>query len=57
LSTILDSARMFTGIIQAVGKVRAIEQRAQQMRLSLDAGKLSLADVKLGDSIAVSVRV
>lgn len=45
---------MFTGIIQAVGRVRACEARAQQMRLSIDAGSLSMADVRLGDSIAVS---
>jgi riboflavin synthase len=45
---------MFTGIIQAVGRVSALVQGEQQMRLSIDAGTLPLADVKLGDSIAVS---
>lgn len=45
---------MFTGIIQAVGRVRALEQHAQQMRLAIDAGTLPMGDVKLGDSIAVS---
>ena len=45
---------MFTGIIQAVGRVCALTQSAQHMRLSIAAGALPLADVKLGDSIAVS---
>jgi riboflavin synthase len=45
---------MFTGIIQAVGRIASLEQGANQMRLGIDAGALSLADVKPGDSIAVS---
>ena len=45
---------MFTGIIQAVGTVRAIEQRAGDVRLGINTGKLDLSDVTLGDSIAVS---
>ncbi|MGB5474083.1 MAG: riboflavin synthase [Gammaproteobacteria bacterium] len=45
---------MFTGIIQAVGKVAALEQRGGDLRIAIDTGKLPLADVGLGDSIAVS---
>ncbi len=45
---------MFTGIIQAVGKVSALESRGGDVRIVLDAGKLPMADVKLGDSIAVN---
>lgn len=45
---------MFTGIIQAIGRVRAIAHGPQQMRLEIEAGGLSLADARLGDSIAVS---
>ena len=45
---------MFTGIIQAVGKVSASQTRAQDVRLSIAAGGLDLADVQLGDSIAVN---
>jgi len=45
---------MFTGIIQAVGRIASLEQGANQMRLGIDSGTLSLADVKPGDSIAVS---
>ncbi len=43
---------MFTGIIAAVGKVTAIQQNAQDITISVDAGTLDLSDVKLGDSIA-----
>ncbi|MGR9014762.1 MAG: riboflavin synthase [Gammaproteobacteria bacterium] len=45
---------MFTGIILAVGKISAIEQKAGDCRLTVTTGKLSLQDVALGDSIAVN---
>jgi riboflavin synthase len=45
---------MFTGIIEAVGSVRAIEPRGGDVRLSIATGKLDLGDVKLGDSIATN---
>ncbi|MEI6069399.1 MAG: riboflavin synthase [Methylococcaceae bacterium] len=45
---------MFTGIILAIGKIAAIERRAGDCRLKIDTGSLSLADVALGDSIAVN---
>lgn len=45
---------MFTGIIEAVGKVLSSSQTAGDMRLVIDAGGLDMADVKLGDSIATS---
>lgn len=45
---------MFTGIIQAVGKVAALDPRGGDLRIAIDTGKLPLADVELGDSIAVS---
>lgn len=45
---------MFTGIIQAVGTVGNIEQRAGDVRLTIRIGKLDLSDVALGDSIAVN---
>jgi len=44
---------MFTGIIQAVGTVSAIEQGTGDVRLGINTGKLDLSDVSLGDSIAV----
>lgn len=45
---------MFTGIIQAVGTVRAVERQGGDMRLRIATGKLDLADVQLGDSIATN---
>ena len=45
---------MFTGIIQAIGSIGRIEQRAGDVRISIHTGKLPMADVELGDSIAVS---
>ncbi len=43
---------MFTGIIQAVGTVAAVVQKGDDARLTIQAGKLDLSDVGLGDSIA-----
>lgn len=45
---------MFTGIIQAVGKISAIESLQQGVRLNIDAGGLDMSDVTLGDSIAAN---
>jgi riboflavin synthase len=45
---------MFTGIIQAVGRVARIEPRGGDLRLHLDTADLDLSDTQLGDSIAVS---
>jgi riboflavin synthase len=45
---------MFTGIIQAVGNIASLEQRGGDMRLGVNSGKLPMADVNPGDSIAVS---
>ena len=45
---------MFTGIIQDVGKVAAIEKRGGDMRLRIRTRKMELADIALGDSIATN---
>ncbi|OQW71799.1 MAG: riboflavin synthase [Proteobacteria bacterium ST_bin11] len=45
---------MFTGIILAVGKIKAIQPKGGDCRLIIDTGKLSLSDCALGDSIAVN---
>lgn len=45
---------MFTGIIEAVGHIAAMEASGGDMRLRIQTGKLPLDDVKLGDSIATS---
>ena len=45
---------MFTGIIQAVGKIEALTPQGGDLRLSIATGELPMQDVKLGDSICVS---
>jgi len=45
---------MFTGIIQSVGSISEMQNRGGDMRFRIDCGKLDMADVALGDSIAVS---
>ena len=45
---------MFTGIIQAVGHIAAIESGEQDIRLCIESGKLPLEGISLGDSIATS---
>ena len=43
---------MFTGIIQAIGRVQAITRHGGDARLTVATGALPLCHVKLGDSIA-----
>ena len=45
---------MFTGIVEAVGRIAAREVRGGDLRLRVDVGRLPFADVALGESIAVS---
>lgn len=45
---------MFTGIIEAVGRIKKIEPVGGDMRLHVAVGSLDMADVQLGDSIAVN---
>jgi riboflavin synthase len=45
---------VFTGIIQSVGRIAAIEGGGQDIRLRIETGKLPLDSVALGDSIATS---
>lgn len=45
---------MFTGIIQAVGKIVTVQPKGADARVRIQTGKLDLGDVQLGDSIAVS---
>ncbi len=45
---------MFTGIIEAVGQIQTMQPKGGDVRLYVKTGKLDLADVKLGDSIAVN---
>jgi riboflavin synthase len=45
---------MFTGLIEGVGQVLALEPRGGDLRLRIGVGSLPFADVSLGESIAVS---
>ncbi|MGW7675258.1 riboflavin synthase [Shewanella sp. S23-S33] len=45
---------MFTGIIEAVGTLRKLERKGDDIRLTVASGKLDLNDVRLGDSIATN---
>jgi len=45
---------MFTGIVQGMGTVRAIEPRGGDATIVFDTGDVSLAGIELGGSIAVN---
>jgi len=45
---------MFTGIIQAIGRVERHEPDGGDLRLGIDCGELELKSVRIGDSIAVN---
>lgn len=45
---------MFTGIVQAVGHIAATQAAADGLKLTLDPAMLDLADLRVGDSLAVS---
>lgn len=45
---------MFTGIVQAVGRIAAVETKGDGLRVAVDIGLRDVADVAVGDSIAVN---
>lgn len=45
---------MFTGIIQSVGEIAAIQPKGGDVRLYVKTGKLPVGNVQLGDSIATN---
>jgi riboflavin synthase len=45
---------MFTGIVEAVGRVTGRTRKGDGVRVRIDAGVLQLRDVAVGDSIAVA---
>lgn len=47
-------SNMFTGIIEAVGTIKAININGQGARLVIATNNLDMSDVKLGDSIATN---
>ena len=45
---------MFTGIIEALGTIAAVQPQSGDLRLHIQAPTLNCADVRLGDSIATN---
>ncbi len=45
---------MFTGIIEAIGEIKRVEQQQGDVRLTVATNDLNLSDAQLGDSIAVN---
>jgi riboflavin synthase len=45
---------MFTGIIQSVGEITQATPVGKDIQLAINTGQLDMADVQLGDSIAVN---
>ena len=45
---------MFTGIVQATGRIAATERSGDGLRIALDIGVHEIADVAVGDSVAVN---
>jgi riboflavin synthase len=45
---------LFTGIVQAVGRIAAAQAAADGVKLTLDVATLDLSDLRVGDSLAVS---
>ena len=45
---------MFTGIVEAVGRINKIDPVGGDMRLYVNVGSLDMSDVQAGDSIAVN---
>ena len=45
---------MFTGIVQAVGRISAVEPRSEGVQVAVDAGAFAEKDIAVGDSIALS---
>ncbi|MGH8673546.1 MAG: riboflavin synthase [Burkholderiales bacterium] len=44
---------MFTGLVEAVGRIERAERRGRGMRLAVRVGRLPLGAVRIGDSICV----
>jgi riboflavin synthase len=51
--SLLPEATMFTGIVEEIGKVAGIEQRGENRRITVAAGKVP-KELKTGDSVSVS---
>ena len=45
---------MFTGIVQAIGRIADVKARGDGVRIGVDTGVCDVADVAVGDSVAVN---
>ncbi len=45
---------MFTGIVQAIGKIEKMEPNGGDLRIAIGCGALDLSSTRIGDSIAVN---
>ncbi|MGG7055755.1 riboflavin synthase [Nitrosomonas sp. ANs5] len=45
---------MFTGIVEAVGRIKSVDAGGDALRIHIDPGGMDLSDVAIGDSIAVN---
>jgi riboflavin synthase len=45
---------MFTGIIQSIGSIEAVQRKNNDLRMTINTGKLPASDLAPGDSVAVS---
>ena len=45
---------MFTGIVQAIGRISAVEPRSEGVQVAVDAGAFAEKDIAVGDSIALN---
>ncbi|MDQ6924505.1 MAG: riboflavin synthase [Pseudomonadota bacterium] len=45
---------MFTGIVQAVGRIVAVEPRSEGVQVAVEAGAFAENDIAVGDSIALN---
>ena len=45
---------MFTGIVQAIGRIRALHPRQGDLELEIAPGSLDISAARVGDSVAVS---
>ena len=54
LASMQSGELMFTGIIQAIGRIADVKTRGDGLRIAVDIGIHDIADVTVGDSVAVN---
>jgi riboflavin synthase len=46
--------QVFTGIIEGIGRIAAVAPQADGLRIAVDVGICGIADIALGDSVAIN---